>query len=206
MGTPPNIAILIMAAGQSRRMGRDKLMLRAEGGPALLEDRLHVALRTDSVVYAAVGADQSARQACIQATQATLVICNDAHRGLGHSLSQAIAMLPEGLDGVVILLADMPAITTGDILKVRECFNPGLIARGAMTDGTPGHPVLFPKRYFASLTALEGDQGAQSVVKGAPTKLASLPEDHAILDIDTPEDWDLWIQRRGERALPSDDH
>ena len=192
MATSPKIAILIMAAGLSTRMGRDKLLLRYNDGTPLLADRIAAALCTKLDVFVAVGAHQEDRMAIINPTQATALICDGSELGLGHSLAQSIQRLPVDLDGVIILLADMPAITTDDLQALRDEFGASHITRGATHDDTPGHPVLIPAKYLSELQSLHGDQGAQSVLKNLPTQLVQLPDNHASLDVDTPDQWQLW--------------
>ncbi|MEE8454751.1 MAG: nucleotidyltransferase family protein, partial [Limibaculum sp.] len=65
--------------------------------------------------------------------------------------------------------------------------------------GRPGHPVLFGRRFFELLRALEGDRGARSLIEDDPEFLVDvvLPGAAAATDLDTPEDWDAWRARRG---------
>jgi len=72
------------------------------------------------------------------------------------------------------------------------------IWRGATQDGKAGHPTIFHADLFKEIRALKGDSGARSVVSKYAhlTKLVPLTNDHARLDLDTPEDWANWRARR----------
>jgi CTP:molybdopterin cytidylyltransferase MocA len=56
---------------------------------------------------------------------------------------------------------------------------------------TAGHPVVFPKDLIADLCALTGDTGAKDIIQAHKNRLRliALPDDHATLDLDTPESW-----------------
>lgn len=192
MHPAPTLAVLIMAAGRSRRMGQDKLLLRGQNGRALLHDRILAATHSGHRVFVALPADTPDRLRIVQKGHATPLICPNAAQGLGHSLSQAVAQLPPGLDGVLIMLADMPALSASDLEQVCAAFDPGRIVRGATPDRVPGHPVLIPAQYLERLTRLIGDSGAQNALKDLPLKLVPLPEKNAIWDVDTPDDWLAW--------------
>ncbi|WP_298570966.1 nucleotidyltransferase family protein [uncultured Aliiroseovarius sp.] len=197
MPPAPHIAILVMAAGQSLRMGCDKLLLRQATGQTLLEDRISVAIATGHPVYVALGDHARDRHHITRASGANPVLCADAELGMGHCMAQAVATLPARLDAILVLLADMPAITTEDINRVCSSFDGKHVIRGAEPDGTAGHPVLFPAQMRPQLEALCGDTGAKEVVKTSPARLVHLPRRHATTDIDRQTDWDSWQQAQG---------
>jgi molybdenum cofactor cytidylyltransferase len=61
-------------------------------------------------------------------------------------------------------------------------------------DGTPGHPVLFGRRFFEALAGLSGDRGARDVVTASPEFIAdvAMAGRGPLVDLDTPEDWAAW--------------
>lgn len=195
MSAAPSIAVLVMAAGQSRRMGQDKLLLTDDVGQSLLASSIDAALGVGLPVYVALPDNTPKRLAVARERPVTTLICPDAASGMGHSLSNAVSKMPSGLDGIVILLADMPAISTSDICAVLSAFQPDKIARGAGATDAPGHPVLIPACYFDRLKKLTGDQGALAALKDVPRILVQLPDQNAVTDIDTPDDWSAWIDR-----------
>ncbi len=200
----PGPAILIPAAGGSTRMrGRDKLLEPVRGRP-LLAERVATALvggravAAAAEVYVALPPRHLApdRWAALDGSSARCITVADHANGLSASLRAGVAALPALCPGLMILPADMPDITADDIAALIDRFDGQHILRGASAEGRPGHPVLFPARDFAALRALAGDEGGRGVLAAASDRLrlVPLPADHALTDLDTPEDWARWRQ------------
>ncbi len=189
-----NLPILILAAGASTRMGtRDKLLEPVGAGLTLLRDRIDAAAATGQDVFVTLPAQAMApdRWAILKGSGATGVAVPEAAGGLSVSLAAGIAALPHGADGAMILPADMPDITTADMLAVLRAFDPKRLVR-ASAGARPGHPVLFPRDWFVRLGQLSGDKGARDLIRQADPYLIPLPDRHAVTDLDTPEDWAEW--------------
>ncbi|WP_158964082.1 nucleotidyltransferase family protein [Chachezhania sediminis] len=201
------LATVILAAGSSSRMeGRDKLMERVENQPLLhLVVSRAVAAGPGPVVVALPVPSAPfgpARWACVEDLEVRPVSVPDAAEGMNASLRAGIAALPKGIGAAMILLADLPELTEDDLRTVRAAVasNPGhQVWRGVDESGKPGHPVVFSADLFPDLLALEGDGGAQGVVRAHAGEVCTvaLPGRHASRDLDTPEDWDAWRQDRG---------
>jgi CTP:molybdopterin cytidylyltransferase MocA len=128
--------------------------------------------------------------------------------GLGHSIANAIAQLPESATHVCIGLADQAAITTEhcNALIQNAIAHPGCIiaARYIMQAHKPkqvntakhmpqlGAPCIFPAVYFTKLAKLTGDKGARSLLRNiqlqAPQSIIAVDLPSAAIDIDTQED------------------
>lgn len=186
------IAILILAAGSSSRMaGRDKLMEPVEGAP-LLQVLCRKAALTALPCYVCVPDETHPR---VGATgSARIIPVPEAKEGMGASIRTGVSALPESCDGVMILPADMPDLGTQDLLFLASHFKgpDGPILRACASDGTPGHPVLFPRRCFEGLMRLTGDEGARRLLQDEAVHLLPLPENRALTDLDTPEAWAAW--------------
>ncbi len=130
-----------------------------------------------------------ARWSALKNAHATLIPCPDAARGMGVSLSCAFRHLETRYDAVLILLADMPALTTDDLNLMLNGYQSGEILRAAGTNHTMGHPVIIPKRLFSLMTNLTGDQGARRVLTAENTRSIIVPGTNAVIDIDTAEQW-----------------
>lgn len=196
------IPILLLAAGRSSRMaGVDKLALPLDGTP-LLRHRARTALATGCPVHIALPAVDHPRVALVRDLPATLLFVPDAALGLAHTLRAAVAALPT-CDHFLILLADLPEITTEDLLTVMAApatHPDALIWRGATADGLPGHPVLFAATLRPLFDTLEGDTGAEPIIRALSdrTVLVPLPGQHARRDLDTPADWAAWRSETGQ--------
>ena len=192
------LAIIVLAAGSARRMrGRDKLMETINGTP-LIARQLGRAIATGLTTYVALSPDHPARADAINGMNAVRIPVPDAADGMAMSLRRAIAALPAGHTGAMVVLADMPDITTDDLNALRDAFDadPRAIIR-ATSNGVQGHPVVFPADLFPDLIAITGDTGAKPVIMTHKDRLhlIPLPEGHATTDLDTPEAWDDWRAR-----------
>ncbi len=187
------VPILILAAGASARMGgRDKLLKRV-GGEALLRRTAREALSCGAPVFCTLPPDRPLRRAELADLALRIVEVADAAAGMSASLRAGIAALPEAAQGVMILPADMPLLTGQDLSRCLQSFDaePSQILRATAADGTPGHPAVFPSDLFAELAAIAGDEGGRSVLARHPDRVRTiaLPARHAVLDLDTPDDW-----------------
>ena len=195
------LAILILAAGASSRMqGADKLLQEVDGDP-LIATMVRRAATTAGQVFVTVPDLDHARCQHLKNTPATLIPVPQATEGMGVSIATGVAALPETVSAVMILPGDMPELTAADLQTMAQAADnapQGAILRGTDTTGRPGHPVIFPRSAFPALVKLTGDQGARNVIKthDGPVLPVTLPEAHALTDLDTPEDWRNWRKRR----------
>ena len=195
-----DIPVILLAAGQSRRMGGpDKLMQDVEGEP-LLRRSARTALNAGPVIVA-LPPEPHARYGAVSGLAVLTVPIPDAMEGMNASLRGAMQHISRDAPAAMIMLADLPGLTSDDlaaVLDARQAHPRHLIWRGTDANGTPGHPVLFDRSLFPELSRLQGDDGAQAVVKAHKDQvfLKSLPGRNATLDLDTPQDWDTWRANR----------
>ena len=189
--------LLLLAAGASTRMGgEDKLLREIDGIPLILR-QARIALQVSSQVSIVLPQSDRARSAWL--TDVTISIIRVTARSMSASLRAGAEAVPKG--PLLILLADMPEITANDIRAVLAQGEraPDQIVRGATSEGQAGHPVLFPASMRHYLLGLEGDTGAQDLIRRKGAKLVVLPNQHAICDLDTPEAWAAWEAQRPKR-------
>ncbi|MBO9472128.1 nucleotidyltransferase family protein [Shimia sp. R10_1] len=194
------LTILVLAAGSSSRMrGGDKLLEDIEGAP-LLRIITSRALATGANVMVALPLDKPNRMEALAGLSVQSVFVPDADNGMAHSLRAGVAALSDETTAVMILPADMPEIEEFDLQTMINALKatPEAILRGATAAQVPGHPVLFPRRFFPELLRLSGDKGARDVLKANKQSitLVPLPENHALVDLDTPEQWESWRAER----------
>lgn len=193
------VTILIPAAGRSSRMrGADKLLQTVDGMPLLR--RLVVRALSVAPVVVTVPAPDHPRSAALDGLGARVLPVPDAADGMAASLRRGIKSLPANTTGAMIVPADMPDLTDDDLSCIINAHRdkPKAIVQATAADGRPGHPVLFPEVLFADVGRLSGDDGARSILRdhsGLVYRVA-LPEQHAVKDLDTPEDWAAWRARR----------
>ena len=195
------LPILLLAAGQSRRMrGRDKLMERIDGTPLILRQVTRARAATTGPVIVTLPPAPHPRYEALADLSVDKVAVPDAALGMSASLKRGLEAMPSDAPAAMVLLADLPELTTGDMMRVLAAVDlgsPTRIWRATTEAGTPGHPIVFSSDLFDALKALSGDTGGAEVIKSHrnSTEFVTLPADRALLDLDTPEDWAAWQER-----------
>jgi len=186
------IAGLVLAAGRSTRMGGpNKLLEEINGKPLVRIATEHVLASRARPVVVVTGHQTERVERALAGLPVTFVHNPDFAEGLSKSLKAGIAAVPAEVDGVVVCLGDMPQVSAPLIDKLIAAFDP---ERGALVviptiGGKRGNPVLWSRRFFPDLTAVEGDVGARHLIGGYGEAVVEVPvEDAAALtDVDTPE-------------------
>jgi molybdenum cofactor cytidylyltransferase len=114
----------------------------------------------------------------------------DAREGMGASLRAAVDALPAESEGVFVFLGDMPRVPPDLAGRMAQALAPGVDAVAPSFSGRRGHPVLFARRCFPALRALQGDMGARQVLAALGDRLALVdsPDAGVLFDVDRPED------------------
>ncbi len=188
----PKIAAIVLSGGQSSRMGaRNKLLAEIDGTPMVLRAvDAALASRADPVIV--VTGHESERIAAALAGRDVILTDNPAYsEGISTSLKAGLAAVPDGADGAMICLGDMPLVSAGLLDRLIAAYNPteGRAIVVPTRGGKRGNPVLWDRRFFAEMGALAGDVGARHLIGEYAELVAEVnTEDEAVLtDIDTPD-------------------
>ena len=192
----PRIAALVLAAGQSRRMGPDNKLLAEVAGKAMVVRAVEAA-RTSQAdpVIVVTGHERDRVEATLSGFPVEQVHNPDYAQGLSTSLHRGLAALPAGTDGVVVCLGDMPRVEATAIDRLIAAFDPleGRAICVPTWDGKRGNPVLFASRFLAEMQEIAGDVGARYLIGEYPELVVEVAMDGTtagdgvLLDVDTPE-------------------
>lgn len=187
----PKIAGIILAAGQSRRMGKPNKLLTTLKGVSFIRHvtEIAIAAKLDQII---VVTGHEAEQMHMQLSGLDVNFAHNAQfaEGLSSSLRTGIAAVDDDIDAALVLLSDMPFITEETVRAVSGTFAHEHEGRIIVPhfNGQRGNPVLWPRRYFAELTTISGDQGARALLKAYPDALFEVElGEEVLIDIDTPE-------------------
>jgi molybdenum cofactor cytidylyltransferase len=112
-------------------------------------------------------------------------------KGLSTSLKCGLGQVPEGFDGALVLLGDMPGVSAPLLDRLIAAFDPSE-SRAicvATHHGKRGNPVLWARRFFEEIMALEGDVGARHLIAQNAELVCEVEadDDAPLTDIDTPQ-------------------
>ena len=185
-----NIAILIMAAGSSSRMGTPKQLLPWKD-KTLVENVVQSALGvSESDVYVVLGANHAPVKEVLMPYDVNTIYNPDWEQGLGNSIACGVKHVKDlEYDGILIMLADQPLITSEDLENFIIEFNKGgkNILASKYKNESIGVPVIFDKSYFEELSQLNKDKGAKAVIKKHIEHVSVINLRNKLLDIDTKE-------------------
>jgi len=187
-----NIAAVVLGAGRSSRMGGPNKLLAEIAGRPLVRIVVEAALASRARPVVVVTGHQRERvEAVLAGLPVTFVHNPQFADGLGTSLKAGIAALPAEVDGAIVCLGDMPQVDAALIDRLIGAFDPdkGALVVVPTIDGKRGNPVVWSRRFFPDLMAVEGDVGARHLIGRYTEAVAEVPlSGKAVLtDVDTPE-------------------
>ncbi len=190
--TAPRIGALVLAAGQSRRMGAtNKLTAEIDGVPMVMQVCETVLASKAEGMIVVTGHQRDAVRQALSAVDTTFVHNPAFAEGLSSSLCAGLAAVPEGWDGVVVCLGDMPRVTTDDLNRLIAAFNPveGRAICVPTHNGKRGNPVLWGRQFFDEIRSVAGDVGARHLIGAYREAVCEveMASDAVLHDIDTPD-------------------
>jgi len=186
------VAAIVLAAGRSTRMGGPNKLVAEIAGKPLVRIAAEEALASRAKPVIVVTGHQRERvEAALAGLPLKLVHNPDFADGLATSVRTGIATVPPAADGAVICLGDMPQVDAALINRLIDAFDPEQGALGVVPsiNGKRGNPVLWSRRFFPDLMAIEGDVGARRLIGRYGEAVIEVPVTGkaAFTDIDTQE-------------------
>ncbi|GAA0135355.1 xanthine dehydrogenase accessory protein PucB [Paenibacillus sp. YSY-4.3] len=198
---------IYLAAGQSTRMGSDKLRLPL--GPMKLGNYALAAALSSKLDYVLVIRNKAAGDWIDDAfyrdtfrQKWSTIHCPEANLGQAHSLRCGVkAALAMEAAAVMIMLADQPLITDVIINELLVCFqaqqaNSSIGFAAASYDGLARPPVIFAQRMFPELLQLQGDRGASNLIrKEGAGIILDFPNPDLFMDVDNANDYQNLLEK-----------
>jgi molybdenum cofactor cytidylyltransferase len=194
------IAIILLAAGGSSRMGRSKQLLQIDGKSLLSRAISTFSELSELKKVVVLGANANEHVQIVRSFVGCECIVNEHWKnGIGSSIKAGLKYVVESApetDAVLYVVCDQPWLTGSHIQKIiHEYQNQegGIIA--SVYQNTEGVPALFDRKYFREIERLNDSQGAKKIIElhsGAKKKLLEFPEGE--FDLDTPEDVEKFIR------------
>jgi molybdenum cofactor cytidylyltransferase len=186
------IAILLLAAGSSSRLGRSKQLLSITGQPLLLKSvkaAIESGIKNITVV---LGANEQAHREVITDAGVQVVVNTAWKKGMGNSLKVGLSYLLQQTpkaEAVITMVCDQPLINSDQLLKLvfeYESSESTIVA--SFYQGVAGVPVLFDRTLFPELLSMSDEAGAKKMLQQHPHLVKTVPFPGGEIDIDTEDD------------------
>lgn len=194
MNQSSKIAILILAAGESKRMNAIKQLLPWKN-TTLLGNAIEQAIQSKgNAVYVVLGANANRIAPTIANYNIQSIENKNWKNGLGNSIACGVHFLKENqlrYDAILITLADQPLITAADYNALIDKYaqkEAKIIA--SETNNTPSVPAIFDAVYFENLAQLNEDKGAKEILIAAQKEVYVLRSKTNLIDLDTQKTYE----------------
>jgi len=191
--------IIILAAGNSSRLGEPKQLLQFKNTSLIRHVADAAVDAIGSPVIIVSGSNEKLINNELNKLPVYLIHNADWQEGMASSISvgiQEIIRINPSIKGVILAVSDQPFVTSQlflDLIEKAESNEKCIVA--CSYEDTWGTPVLFPEKYFESLTSLNGTEGAKKLVKKFAASVVTVPFPMGGIDIDTKEDYQKLLNR-----------
>jgi Uncharacterized MobA-related protein len=187
------VGLIVLAAGESRRMKQPKQLLIFKG-KTLLRRAAETALASNAEkICVVLGANYEKLKTEISDLQLEIAFNENPRAGMSSSLKSGLKKLLEiepNLSGVLVMLVDQPLVETALLNRLIEIFRMGKRAVVACEYGeTFGVPAVFSSQLFDEILNLSVEGGAKGLIEEFKDSAEIIPAPEAAFDVDTPEDY-----------------
>ncbi len=188
-------AILILAAGNSSRLGSPKQLLDVNGQKLLTHVVRQACDSKAADVYVVLGSDANVLSQLIKNYKVEIIVNKDWENGMGSSLKAGIREIQKQstYDIVIVSVCDQPFLTSALFNQLLDQTGEQEIVVSVYSDRSFGPPTLFRKSQFARLMTIKDAAGAKSVIKNYDGELGLIPFEKGDIDLDTKQDYNTYL-------------
>lgn len=195
---PYKIAILLLAAGASTRMGKPKQLLPWKN-TTLIGNALNVAKQLSDTILVVLGANSEEIKAKISKDIKTITNIG-WQAGMGTSVALGVAELEKTAnpDSILVMLVDQPLVDFIYLKKMLSAVESATDKIVATSYGNrAGVPALFPKSFFSILKKFDADYGAKHLLNTNKDQVVTLNAGGKAVDLDTQANYDEYWKKHG---------
>ena len=194
------ISATILAAGGSSRMGDENKLLLPFNGDLVINRICHTVLNSGlKPVIVVTGFQHRAVEKVLPELIDQIAYNPNWEQGMAGSIYTGMSLLPDTVDGNMIVLGDMPLLTTQTLNQLIErfCVHEGKQIIYPVYSGQQANPVIFPRKYFSEILSSTEDRGCKKVLIQYPDDAVEvlINSDEVILDCDTKDDYFRMIEQ-----------
>jgi CTP:molybdopterin cytidylyltransferase MocA len=182
-------AVIILAAGASRRLGRPKQLEPWDGVPLLRRAVLTALDAGVGPVVVVLGCLADECRAVIADLDAQVVVNGGWEEGMASSIRAGVAaveLLDPPSEALVIATCDQPAVLAAHLVALARAVAEGADAAGSGYEGIVGVPAVFGRSLWSELLKLSGDVGGRELLRGL-SNARTVPSGTAGLDFDSSQ-------------------
>jgi molybdenum cofactor cytidylyltransferase len=185
-----DLAIIILAAGSSSRLGQSKQLFTWQGKSLLegaIETASSVGIRNICVV---LGANEKIHRDKIKNFSIDIIHNPQWQLGIGNSLKFGVHHIQKNnVVGAIVMVCDQPFLSSAHLKKMVALFDDTqkMIIASAYSQ-TLGVPALFHRTWFMDLLSIADSEGAKKVIQQNPDHIISVEFPEGAIDIDSPDD------------------
>jgi len=182
------VRALLLCGGKSSRFGSDKLAADLDGQPLVAHSVRHLLAGAGNAL-AVIPKGSKALRRILDDAGCDVIESPDCVRGMGATLAAGVAATADA-SGWIVALGDMPFVKPMTIATIADKIEKGALIAAPVYQGIRGHPVGFSARLRDELLALDGDEGARSVIAGHRDAIEVLivADEGVSADVDVPAD------------------
>lgn len=196
---------ILLAAGRSRRMGTQKLLLPFRGSTVIAHIADHILSSPVARTFVVTGPDPASLAAALAGRPVALVTNPDPAGDMLSSVRCGLRALPPDCRDVLVALGDQPSLTSDLIVGLLRAFDRGPHSIAVpVYGGRRGHPLVFSFRYCNEILTCHDDEGLRGLLRAHPDDVLEVPVSTpwVLADMDCPDDYRRELTRPPEADPP----